>query len=285
MRMVSRGFTVRSPRRDALRAPPGGGLATILFHAPVAHDDHPSRVLRDVGLVRDEHQRDARRAEGLEQRHDLDARPRVEVARRLVRQNHPRPPDERAGDGDPLLLPAGELIGVMMHPAAEADPQERLGRARAPLATAHAGVEQRQLDVLERAGAGQQVEALEDEPERFVADLRELVGVEPRDVAPTQEKPASRRAVEAAEDVHQRALAGARRAHDRHELALVDLQVDAAQGLHLDVAHRVDLADALEPHERGRAGGGVRSGHQKSRMPRRPPPPACETSVITVSPA
>ena len=40
---------------------------------------------------------------------DLAARRRVEVAGRLVGEHHARARDERAGDGDALLLAAGEL--------------------------------------------------------------------------------------------------------------------------------------------------------------------------------
>src|SRR5207245_745202 len=43
--------------------------------------------------------------------HDLLAGPGVEVARRLVRQNQARAIDEGAGDGHPLLLPPGDLVG------------------------------------------------------------------------------------------------------------------------------------------------------------------------------
>ena len=53
---------------------------------------------------------------------------------------------------------------------------------------------------------------------------------------------AARRLVEAGEDVHQRRLARARRAHDRDELARLDVERDAAQrvdgGLALAVAAR-----------------------------------------------
>ena len=40
-----------------------------------------------------------------------------------------------------------------------------------------------------------------------------------------------RRAIEAADDVHERRLAGARRTDDRQKLAILYLQVDAAEGV------------------------------------------------------
>ena len=61
------------------------------------------------------------------------------------------------------------------------DPVERVGRERAPLLGAHAGIDQRQLDVVQRGGAGQQVEGLEDEPDLLVADPGQLVVAQLRD--------------------------------------------------------------------------------------------------------
>jgi hypothetical protein len=51
------------------------------------------------------------------------------------------------------------------------------------------------------------------------------------------------RRVEAADEIHQRRLAGAGRADDRHHLALFDLEVDAFQRLDFHLAGVVDLAD------------------------------------------
>ena len=53
---------------------------------------------------------------------------RVEVAGRLVGQEDGRVGDERAGDGDALLLAAGELRGVVAFAAGQADVVQR-GRA------------------------------------------------------------------------------------------------------------------------------------------------------------
>jgi hypothetical protein len=52
---------------------------------------------------------------------------------------------------------------------------------------------------------------------------------------------AAGRPVEAAEDVHQRALARARRAHDGDEFAGLDRERDAVQRMHGLIAHRIGL--------------------------------------------
>ena len=57
---------------------------------------------------------------------DLRAQRLVEAAERLVEQHHGRPRRERPGQRDPLLLAAGELVGVALGEVARAGP------ARAP---------------------------------------------------------------------------------------------------------------------------------------------------------
>ncbi len=52
------------------------------------------------------------RVEALEQLHDLAALAGVQVAGRLVGEDHLRAGDDRAGDGDQLLLAARELVRV-----------------------------------------------------------------------------------------------------------------------------------------------------------------------------
>src|SRR5690606_41659207 len=59
-----------------------------------------------------------------EQVFDAVARVVVEVARRLVGEEDGRAADERAGDGDALLLAAGELRRVVVEAVAEADAVE-----------------------------------------------------------------------------------------------------------------------------------------------------------------
>ena len=53
----------------------------------------------------------------------------VEVAGGLVGEDDGRAEDEGAGEGDALLLAAGELDGVVVHAVAEADGGEELAGA------------------------------------------------------------------------------------------------------------------------------------------------------------
>ena len=121
---------------------------------------------RRVRVVRDHHGRLAELVDRVAQEAEhVVARRRVEVAGRLVREQHARARDERARDRDPLLLAARELRRPV--PAAIGDP-DRLEQLLEPLALGLAARDrQRQEHVLLRRQHRQQVEELEDE-----ADLR-----------------------------------------------------------------------------------------------------------------
>ena len=71
--------------------------------------------------MRHHHDRDPALVELLKNPHDFDARAAVEIAGRLVSQDDLRIVDQSAGDGDALLLSAGELAGMMIFAAGKAD--------------------------------------------------------------------------------------------------------------------------------------------------------------------
>ena len=82
-----------------------------------------------------------------------------------------------------------------------------------------AGRRELRLDVLDGGQRRDQVELLEDEAERAQPQLGELVVAELREVAALEQHLAVARAVERAEQLQQRRLAGAARAFERDELA------------------------------------------------------------------
>ena len=109
-----------------------------------------------------------------------------------------------------------------------------------------AGVDQRQFDVVQRGGAGQQVERLEDEADFLVADAGQFVVIEFADEMAVEPVIALAGSIEAADEVHQRRFAGAGGSHDGDVLVALDAQVDAAQGMHLLLgAHVVGLPEVL----------------------------------------
>ena len=123
-------------------------------------------------------------------------------------------------------------------------PEEReevlrlLDLLRARLARA-AVVFERHEDVLQRGGAGEKVEALEHPADAAPAQVGAVVVGEVRHVLPVELVAAARRRVEEAEDVHECRLAGARRAHERHEFALLDGERDALQHGHVEPTRKV----------------------------------------------
>jgi DNA-binding CsgD family transcriptional regulator len=77
---------------------------------------------RDLVAVGDD---DDRRSVGVqfpEQVENVGAGHRVEVAGGFVGEDDRRPADEGAGDGDPLLFPAGELLCLVVRSVDQADP-------------------------------------------------------------------------------------------------------------------------------------------------------------------
>ena len=88
---------------------------------------------------------------------------RVEAARRLVAEEEPRPPHDRAGDRDALALAAREGPRERAGPSEEPDPVEHLARLAASLGLRAAREEERQRDVLLGRQLRQQVVELEDE--------------------------------------------------------------------------------------------------------------------------
>ena len=90
-----------------------------LFHdvAAVHHDDAVGQVGHDPHVVRDEHDRGTELvATGAEQLEDLGLHGDVERCRGLVGDDELRVEDECHRDHDALLLPAGELVGVVVDP-------------------------------------------------------------------------------------------------------------------------------------------------------------------------
>src|SRR3954471_23833013 len=85
-------------------------------------------------------------------------------------------------------------------------------------------VQHRQLDVLERRSARQQVESLKNETDFLVAYIGQFIPVELRDIYSIEEVFPGGWPVEAAERIHHGGFSRAARAHQRHKLARANLQ-------------------------------------------------------------
>ena len=85
------------------------GSDSIFDDAAVEQVNGAVGVLRKARIVRDHANGGATGVQFLQQIHNGFAVARVEVSRRLIRQQNRRLPGKRASDRDTLLLPAGKL--------------------------------------------------------------------------------------------------------------------------------------------------------------------------------
>ena len=257
--------------RRALRLGGGGRRSAYPFVGDddaVAHGDDAVGIGGNVGLVGDENDGDALLAIERAQRfHDLVRSSRIEIAGGLIGKQKARRIDQGAGDGDALLLAAGELAGRIAFAVAETEQLQRGARpfgAYGATLRPRGGVVERQTDILKRASASQQVEALEHEAEALAADTGEIRLAQCRDIDAFHEVMTAGRLVEAAENVHQRRFARAGRAHDGDELAGLDGEADAAERFNLDIADNERAGDILYLDHRRRAGTFAR--HRGTRL-------------------
>ena len=219
-------------------------------------------------VVGGHHHRGAGAVDPVQQLHDADGGLRVEVAGRLVRDQQHRPVDERAGDRDALLLTTGELAG---HPVLLAG-RGRPGRAPRGRPC---GSSPRGLPITSSANAtfsrdglvGQQPEVLEDRAQ-LAPHLRDLPVGQPGQVLAQDVHRPGVGALLAQDQPQEGRLAGAGRAHQEDELALLDLQRDVPQGR--TVLLGVGLGDVVESDHgctTGRPGGERDSRTRLSRAP------------------
>src|SRR6266542_3563399 len=144
----------------------------------IAEHDNAFGKLRDVGLVRYQHDGQPLLVEVLEDLHDLHRGAAVQVAGGFVRQQDRRPVDQSARNGDALLLSAGKLRGKVINAIAQPNHLQGLMRPLRALLLTQLGVQSGQLDIFQRRGARQQVESLEDKAELAIANGGELTFVE-----------------------------------------------------------------------------------------------------------
>src|SRR5712692_9309664 len=227
---------IRLRRREELR---GGRL---LDDPALVHEDDPVRRLaREPHLVSDDHHGHAVPSESRHHVEHLVDHLRVERRGGLVEQHADGVERQAPGDGDTLLLPAGELSGVLLRVPAQAHPVEqgeRLLPGRLALASQHLLL--RDGQVFHHVHVREQLEVLEDHADACT-QLRQ-VGAALADRDAVHHDLAALERLQAVDALDQRALARTRRAAHHDHLALADL--DGAPLEHFHVAVRlVDVAD------------------------------------------
>ena len=155
----------------------------------------------------------------------------IVVAERLVKQEQLRVRRNRAGDGDTLLLTAGQLVRITV--AIFLDPHgfERAHNGFFDLGLAHLFDLQTERDVLEHGHVRPQGVALEHQVQTAVFRLliEGLVGVDDRTAVDGHG--AMLRLFKAGDNAQGGGFAAAGRAEQRHKIAVLDREVDIAQNM------------------------------------------------------
>ncbi len=107
----------------------------------------------------------------------------MQVAGRLVGEDHRGVGDDGARDADELLLAAGELRGIEILLRDDAEAIEHVGDDALALGLADVAVGERQLDVLVDRQVVEQVIALEDEADVALLERRALLRARARESA------------------------------------------------------------------------------------------------------
>ena len=163
----------------------------------------------------------------------------VERRERLVEQQQPRPLHDGAGERDALPLAARQLRGAALGEVPEADDLHDLADAATQLGPADPLGLEAVGDVLLDAQVREQRVGLEHHVDRPL--VRRHAGAGPR--RRPRCGPLGR--LEAGDRAQQRGLAAARRAEQREELVVGDVERDAVQGDRV----AVDGADAVDAEQ------------------------------------
>ena len=190
-----------------------------LDHHALVHEHDPiGDAVGEVHLVGDHHHGHAVLGEAAHDREHLADELGIERRRRFVEEHHVRVHRQRPGDGDTLLLAAGQARRVLVDLVAQADPIEHGARRGLGIVLrALQDLPLRDREVAEHVEVREQVELLEHHADAGAHEIE--VGVRIADVLTFDEDAPRRRLFETVDTTQQRRLARARRADDAHDLA------------------------------------------------------------------
>ena len=234
--------------------------ADLLDAALVEDRDVVAHRQRFLLVVRDVDERHAEVAlQRLQEHLHLLPQFQVKSTERLVEQEHLRLVDDRACERDTLALAARELHRLAVAVAVEAHHLQHLGDLGGALAARHAFDLQPVADVLGDRHVREERVVLEDGVD--VARVGRLL----RDVGAAEGDAARVGLLEAGDHTQRRRLSGARRAEEREEFAVGDVQIDVGDSDHVAVR----LSDPLTQNLSRQAD--PRGCRGRARAPRRRP--------------
>src|SRR5271168_805706 len=188
--------------------------------------------------------------EFLDEGHDFIGGFAIEIAGGLVTEKESGIGDDGAGDGDTLLLTAGQLAREMIHAVGKADDGERGFDVGAALCFGKLSEEERQFDILKCGKNRNEIVHLEDEADVAGAPFGELAGRHMSNFVPRDGDAAARGNIQATEKIQQRGFAGAAGTHEGHELAGSNVEVQALEdvdNLATAAVGFVEIANLDEP--------------------------------------
>ncbi len=234
----------------------GSGFAAVRC-APVAHADLARGKAGETEVVGDDDESGAGFAVEVEE-HVLDAPAgfAVKVAGRFVGEEDLGRVDEGAGEGNALLLAAGELNREMVEPLAETD----LFKKRAGLGAVGAARTEFEgdEDVLQRGERREELEVLEDETDAFVAEGGAGVFGKVVQATTIEGDGTGGRGVETGAETEQGRLTTPGGADDGHGVARLDGKVDVVEDGEGAAGDAVGFGETVgfeEGHEGGRRRG------------------------------
>ena len=147
----------------------------------------------------------------------------VEGRQRLVQEQDFGLIDQGAGNGDALLLTAGEARDGALFKALEGNQRQHLGHGLLDLGLGDLLFPQGEGHVFKHVQMREQGVALE-----YGVDVA-LMGRQAVDVLPHKDNVAAVRGLKTADDAQQRRLAAARRAQQGDKLVVIDVEVDVVE--------------------------------------------------------
>ena len=188
-------------RRGKLTSAGGSELLVPRDQCAIGHLDDAIDVLDHEGIVRGSNDGDAGGGDVAQELEDLGTGGGIEFTRRFVGDQQWRLVAERAGDGDALLLAAGEFVGSVVGTRAEADEVQQFVGAAVTFAKANTGDAEREFNVLGGGEEREQAEGLEDEADLVATQLGHLRIAVAGDVSAVDRDGAMGRLIEAGDDV------------------------------------------------------------------------------------
>ena len=203
-------------------------------------------LLHHRHLVGDHHHGDAHApVDVLDEPEDIPGGLGIQGGGGLIAQQDFGVAGQGPGDGDPLLLPAGELGGVGVRLVGQAHDVQQLPGPLLPVRLARPGDLHGEADVFQAGALHEQVELLEDHADGPpLGD--ELLPAHGAQVRPVDEHLPGGGPLQQVDAPHQGGLARAAHAHNAVHLAVADGEGHVGQGVKLSLGGGKHLGDVFQ---------------------------------------